>query len=231
MPLKHGIRARGWPSASAGLAAHPPTVGLSNSTHGAYTERKSTIRSQFMDQPTLAALLDRIQRDDESALVALYDHFAAAVFSVALQVLQSQQDAEEVTQDVFLRIWHKSALYDPDKGQFLTWLLTMTRRLAIDHLRRRQRAAPPPTAASLDEHEYLWEQALVYDDLSDLQRTLLSALRELPLEYQQAIALAYFRGLTHAEIAQQLGRPLGTVKSHIRQGMEQLRSIWISAGK
>lgn len=227
----NGTRARGWQSASAGLAAHPSTVGLSNRTHGPYTKRKSTIHTQLMDQATLAALLERIQRDDESALVALYDHFAAAVFSVALQVLQSQQDSEEVAQDVFLRIWHKAAFYDPEKGQFLTWLLTITRRLALDHLRRRQRAAPASTATSLDEHEYLWEQALVYDDLSDLQRTLLSALKELPLEYQQAIALAYFRGMTHAEIAQQLGRPLGTVKSHIRQGMEQLRSIWISAGK
>ena len=181
-----------------------------------------------MDSHTLDTLLKRIQQDDESALVELYDQYVNAVFSVAFQVLGNKQDAEEVTQDVFLRIWNKSELYNSDKGKFLNWLLTMTRRIAIDHLRHKQRASQVENPMSLDEKDYLWETTLVQEDMSDLQRMLVSALQELPADYRNAIKLAYFRGMTHTEISDYLNKPLGTIKSHIRQGMEKLRSVWIS---
>ena len=158
----------------------------------------------------------------------LYESYAALVYSVAYRVVESQQDAEEISQDVFMRIWHKSELFDPAKGTWLAWLLTMTRRLAIDYLRR-QHSQPAQQAISLDEHDYLWETALVYEDLSDLHRTLLSSLQTLPHEYREALQLAYFKGMTHQDIAQYLGKPLGTIKSHIRQGMQQLREIWITS--
>ena len=181
-----------------------------------------------MDPQKLGKLLNQIQDNYEPALVELYDYYVNVVYSVSYQVLENKQDAEEVTQDVFLRIWNKSALYNPDKGRFLNWLLTMTRRIAIDNLRRKQRVSQVSNAISLDEKEYLWETALVYDDLSDLQRMLTSALQELPTDYRDAIQLAYFRGMTHTEISQYLNKPLGTIKSHIRQGMEKLRTVWIS---
>lgn len=180
-----------------------------------------------MDQQTLVSLLERIQHNDQIALSTLYDYFAGAVFSVAYRVLQDQQDAEEITQDVFLRIWHQSETFDPNKGKFLNWLLTITRRLAIDTLRKHQRASVFPDPISLDEKVYLWEQYPAANDVSDLQRMLLATLKELPGDYQKAIQLAYFRGMTHKEVANHLGKPLGTIKSHIRQGMEQLRLLWI----
>jgi len=180
-----------------------------------------------MDHQTLTALLERIQHHDEMALSALYDAHVDAVFSVALHVLGNQQDAEEVTQDVFLRIWHKAEQYDPQRGRFLTWLLTITRRLAIDQVRRKQRVAEVPNPVSLDAHEQLWDQVVAQEEMTDLQRNLLSALQELPGEYREVILLAYFRGMTHVEIAAFLGRPLGTVKTHIRQGMEKLRTVWL----
>jgi len=181
-----------------------------------------------MDPQKLVNLLDQIEHNYEPALVELYDYYVNVVYSVSYQVLENKQDAEEVTQDVFLRIWNKSALYNPDKGRFLNWLLTMTRRIAIDNLRRKQRVSQVSNPISLDEKEYLWETALIYDDLSDLQRMLASALQELPTDYRDAIQLAYFRGMTHTEISEHLNKPLGTIKSHIRQGMEKLRTVWIS---
>lgn len=182
-----------------------------------------------MDQEQIFTLLQRIQAGNESAIIALHQHYKTVVYSVAFQILSNQEDAEEVTQDVFMRIWDKAELFDAGKGRFITWLLTITRHLAIDRLRSRQRRRQPNKTISLDEREYLWEQVLVYEDLSDLQRTLLSALDELPDAQREAILLAYFRGMTHVEIAEKLARPLGTVKSHIRQGMQQLRSIWMAA--
>jgi len=188
----------------------------------------TTHLASYMNPQQLAKLLNQIQNDDESALVELYDQYVNAVFSVAYQVLENKLDAEEVTQDVFLRIWNKSALYDSNKGKFISWLLTMTRRIAIDYLRHKKRASQVENPVSLDEQEYLYETTLVYSDMSELQRMLASALQELPVDYRNAIQLAYFRGMTHSEIAEHLNRPLGTIKSHIRQGMEKLRTIWNS---
>ena len=182
-----------------------------------------------MNPETIAALLEQIQNDDEGALVSLYDAYANAVYSVAVQVVQQPQNAEEITQDVFLRLWRKSDTYDPTKGSFLTWLLTITRRLAIDFIRRQKRASQVPTSVSFSEQPQLWESLGGRDDLTELQQTILSTLQELPTEYQMAIRLAYFGGMTHQEIAQHLDRPLGTVKSHIRQGMEKLRLIWLDS--
>lgn len=181
-----------------------------------------------MNPQQLDQLLNQIQNDDESALVALYDQYVNAVFSVAYQVLGNKLDAEEVTQDVFMRIWNKSELYDSDRGKFIGWLLTMTRRIAIDYLRRKKRASQVENPVSLDEKDYLYETTLVYQDMTELQRMLASAMQELPSAYRDAIQLAYFKGMTHHEIADYLDRPLGTVKSHIRQGMEKLRLIWNS---
>jgi len=181
-----------------------------------------------MNPQAIAELLNRIQQEDDSALSELYDQYSRLVYSVAYQVLENQQDAEEVTQDAFLRIWNKSELFDADKGKFVSWLLTLTKRIAIDKLRHKQRASRVQNPVSLDEKEYLWETTLVDDDNSELHSTLQDALRELPSEYREALQLAYFKGMTHKEIAEALDRPLGTVKSHIRQGMEKLRAVWLS---
>lgn len=178
--------------------------------------------------PSLTSLLTRIQAGEEDALLALHDRYVNLVYSVAFRVLEHQQDAEEVTQDVFIRLWRKSEMYDPEKGKFTTWLLTMTRRLALNRVRHRTRHQPLQKTLSLDEHPHMWEDQLVHEDLSELQLVLLSALDQLSTQQQQAIQLAYFRGMTQADIAHHLDRPLGTVKSHIRLGMQKLREIWLA---
>lgn len=182
----------------------------------------------IMEKETIKSLLRRLRSGDEDALLDLHEQFATLVYSVAYRVLSNQEDAEEATQDVFLRLWDKADLFDSTRGSFTAWLLTIARRVAIDRLRKRQRREAPQNSVSMDEKPHLWETTLVKEDLSDLQRTLLSTLKELPDEQQQAIYLAYFHGMSHRDIAEHLDKPLGTVKSQIRLGMQKLREIWLN---
>jgi RNA polymerase sigma-70 factor (ECF subfamily) len=181
----------------------------------------------IMEHETIKSLLRRIRTGDEDALLDLHEQFATLVYSVTYRVLGNQQDSEEATQDVFLRLWDKAEQFDAARGSFTAWLLTIARHVAIDRLRKRQRREPPPNSVSMDEKPHLWETTLIKEDLSDLQRTLLSTLKELPEEQQQTIYLAYFHGMSHRDIAEHLDKPLGTVKSQIRLGMQKLRDIWL----
>lgn len=180
-----------------------------------------------MSQSTEMMLLQRIQAGDEDALIALHNQYANLVFSVAYRVLNDQMAAEEVTQDTFMRLWNKSFHYDADKGRFTTWLLTITRRLAIDMLRLRQRREPKSGMLFMDEDPALWENTLTMEGGSDLRRNLKSVLGQLPEDQSELIELVYFYGMSHTDIAETLDIPLGTVKTRIRLGMQKLRSAWI----
>ncbi|MBI1276624.1 MAG: sigma-70 family RNA polymerase sigma factor [Anaerolineaceae bacterium] len=179
-----------------------------------------------MSQTNELLLLQRVQAGDEDALIILHNQFANLVFSVAYRVLNDQMAAEEVTQDTFMRLWNKSYSYDPEKGRFTTWLLTVTRRLAIDVLRLRQRREPKAGMLFMDEDPSLWENILSVEGGSDLRRNLKSALDQLPPEQSELIEMVYFYGMSHNDIAETTGIPLGTVKTRIRLGMQKLRSAW-----
>lgn len=186
------------------------------------------IYARLMSSPfPVADLLQRIQAGDEEALLALHARYINLVFSVAYQVLEDRMAAEEVAQDTFMRLWEKAAAYDAEKGEFITWLLTITRRLAIDSLRKRQRREPRQDMLFIDENPELWE-SLLSTETSELRRSLLSVLHQLPAEQRDAIGLAYFYGMSHADIAAFCKVPLGTVKTRIRQGMHKLRHIWLA---
>jgi RNA polymerase sigma-70 factor (ECF subfamily) len=173
-------------------------------------------------------LLRRVSAGDEEALVALHARYVNLVYSVAYRVLNDAMAAEEITQDTFMRLWNKSYTYDPDKGRFITWLLTVTRRLAIDLLRQRKRRTPQAGMVFMDEAPQLWEEVLTTDTgSSELRRTLKSVLGQLPAEQKELIELTYFYGMTHSDIAETTGLPLGTVKTRIRLGMQKLRSAWL----
>src|SRR5262245_38232117 len=180
-----------------------------------------------MNSEAITQLLNQIQAGSEEALLQLHEQFATPVYSVAYRVLGNPQDAEEATQDVFLRLWDKANTFDPQRGNFTSWLLTIARRVAIDRLRKRERR-DPSNSVSMDEEPYLWETTLIGEDMTELQRSLLSVLNQLPKEQQEAIFLAYFHGMSHSDISAYLGKPLGTVKSHIRLGMQKLREIWLN---
>jgi RNA polymerase sigma-70 factor (ECF subfamily) len=183
-----------------------------------------------MTQTTTSELLRQVQAGDEDALVALHTRYAGLVYSVAYRVLEDRQAAEEITQDTFMRLWNKAHTYDPARGEFTAWLLTITRRLAIDTLRRRQRQAPVGDALSIDDQPDLWDNVLSVGS-GDLRRTLRAVMDELPADQRRAVELAYFYGLSHSDIAAYLGWPLGTVKTRLRQGMQRLRAAWLDAGE
>lgn len=186
------------------------------------------LKSDKLASTTITDLVNKLHNYDEEALIQLYQRYGSLVYSIAFQTLGNEQDAEEVTQDVFLRIWEKSRQFDSSRGKFIAWLTTIARNSAIDRLRKRNRHGLDSQLVSLDDTPQLWETISVDNQDDDLRRSIASAMHHLTTEQREAIVLAYFYGMSQAEIADQLQRPLGTVKSHIRQGMQRLRELWLS---
>jgi RNA polymerase sigma-70 factor (ECF subfamily) len=178
------------------------------------------------------ALIVAIERRDNRALEALYDRYGDYVYSICLRMVRDVQLAEDLTQEVFLRVWRRPDLYDQSRGRFLTWLLSVARNRAIDERRSRGRRfkheQPPSLAAeemlaavpSTDDGE---DPAVLSDERVVIQR----ALSHLPPDQRTAIQLAYFGGYTQQEIATGLRQPLGTVKTRIRLGLQKLRLLLI----
>ena len=173
----------------------------------------------------VSELLHQIQNGREEALIALHAQYARLVYSVAYRVLNDPMAAEEVTQDTFMRLWRHVDSYDGAKGAFPTWLLTIARRLAIDSFRKQQRD-PLRDSVLIDAEAAGWEQVLGTDPDSDLRRSMVALVGDLPYEQRLVIELAYFHGMTHSQIAEYLGEPLGTVKTRLRLGMQKLRAAW-----
>jgi RNA polymerase sigma-70 factor, ECF subfamily len=174
------------------------------------------------------ALLGRVATGDRRSFAELYDRFSRVLFSVAYRVLNSQEAAEDVLQDVFIQIWEKAPLYDPQRGKPLTWAVTLTRNKAIDRLRAIQRRNRLQDA--VEKEALTFEQ---FDDRSSVEAVegmetgamVRAAIRRLSPDQRQAIELAFFSGLTQTEIAERLREPLGTIKARIRRGMMKLRDV------
>jgi RNA polymerase sigma-70 factor (ECF subfamily) len=174
--------------------------------------------------PSDGELLRRIREHDEDALAALYDRYADLVYSFALRTLQSPSLAEEATQDTFIKIWYHADGWDPAQGKFSSWLLTVTRYTAIDRLRKEQRQ-PMRITEALDTRLNGHSRDMGQSDGEEI-RTLIG---QLPIEQAQAIECAFFRGMTHSELAQALQLPLGTVKTRLRLGLMKLRELSLEA--
>jgi RNA polymerase sigma-70 factor (ECF subfamily) len=189
-----------------------------------------------MDYSSLddAALLRLMAQDRTEALAELYDRYNRLVFSLALAVVGDEATADEITLDVFTRLWRQSAAYRPDKAKVTTWMTAITRHLAIDELRRRKarpEARPETLGADWTEPQEpkpgggrVVEESV---ELALQRQRVRAAVAQLPPEQRQALALAYFKGLTHPEIAEALQQPLGTVKTRIRLAMQKLRRLLI----
>ncbi len=174
-------------------------------------------------------LVIALESRDQRALEALYDRYGDYVYSVCMRMVGDVQLAEDLTQEVFLRLWRRPDLYDVSRGRFVTWLLSVARNRGIDERRsrgRRFRHEPPPSLAAAEAlagaGETEGHDAAV---LSEERIAVQKALAQLPPEQQLAIRLAYFGGYTQQEIAQGLSQPLGTVKTRIRLGMQKLRTL------
>jgi RNA polymerase sigma-70 factor, ECF subfamily len=173
-------------------------------------------------------LLNLIIHAQDDALSELYDRYGSLVYSVAMNALADQALAEEITQDVFVRVWERAGTYRNEQGSVATWLASIARNRAIDIFRHnRSRHMNLNTsweaAENLDSPASQNVEAEV--DLAQRIQHVRWAVAQLPEEQRSALSLAYFQGLTHPEIAQRLGEPLGTVKTRIRLGMEKLRVL------
>ncbi len=170
-------------------------------------------------------LVEQVADGEQRALLDLYDRYASRVYALAIRVLGDSMAAEEVTQDVFVKLWARARSYLTSRGSFATWLLAIARNTAIDRLRMERRR---PTFDDADPEES-WQDLPDVDSTSDEARwrSLYFAVQDLPPEHRQVIELAYYQGLSHSEIAQALGWPIGTVKTRLRLGMQQLRQQWL----
>lgn len=171
-----------------------------------------------------AALLRRIRERDEGALADFYDRHGTYVYSLARSILRNDDDAEDVTQEVFFRLWDRGDAFDASKGSPLAWLTILTRRLAIDRTRSRSfRARARET--SLEAAASTGGTGADDITLSAEASEVLAALEKLDPVYRDVIRMSYYEGLSHSGIASKLGAPLGTVKSRLREGVTQLRRI------
>jgi RNA polymerase sigma factor (sigma-70 family) len=182
------------------------------------------------DETQLCGWIARIVRQDaqaEAALAALYDATAGRVYGVALRFTRQVHTAEEVTEDTFWQVWRQAPRFDPQRGSAMAWIMTMARSRALDAVRAAQR--DPHESVEAEVLEQLPGADSLTDDPLDLLDAVQSgsqlhqALARLEPLPRQLVALAFFRGLTHEEIAAQMALPLGTVKSHIRRTLVALR--------
>jgi RNA polymerase sigma-70 factor, ECF subfamily len=173
-------------------------------------------------------LISLIAQAHEQALTQLYDRYHRLVFSLALAIVNDRETAEEVTLDVFMRVWQKAGTYRAEQAKVSTWLTHIARHHAIDILRRR--------AARLDQSAIHWEDAISklessYPDPQESAEVSLrrehihAALNQLPAEQRQALLLAYFGGYTQSQIAELLAQPLGTIKTRLRLAMQKVREF------
>lgn len=170
-----------------------------------------------------AALIARVRSGDPEAMTALYDRYSGLVYAVALRVLGETGAAEDVLQEVFLQLWRNPAAFDAARGRLAPWLAVVTRHRAIDQLRgRREQADIADVTLAVDAG---LDDAVARNRAAEKVRAVLAAM---PAEQRRALEMAFFQGLTHTEIAQQTGDPLGTVKTRIRSGLIQLRKVFAS---
>ncbi|MEO6222770.1 MAG: sigma-70 family RNA polymerase sigma factor [Vicinamibacterales bacterium] len=171
-------------------------------------------------------ILQRMAHGDGAALAELYDEHGRAVYSLAMRILSDQGEAEDLTQDVFTLAWRNAARYDPSRGVVAAWLLVTTRTRAIDRLRSRRVRPSAATADDVRRLDAIPDAAPSVEMIvADRQMAgrVRDALATLPEDQRQALELAYFEGLSHSEIGERTGNPLGTIKTRIRTGLLKLR--------
>jgi RNA polymerase sigma-70 factor (ECF subfamily) len=179
-------------------------------------ESKPAVRSDAGDEMRLVA---RVRAGDQQALAELYDRYSNVVYAVALRVLKDASAAEDVLQDIFLQLWRNPDSFDASRGSLTAWLAVIARHRSIDRIRKRR----PETdiedcviAGGPDLRDET-ERNLVIEKVR-------AALETMNPEQRKAMEMAFFQGLTHTEIAEKTGEPLGTIKTRIRSGLQQLRA-------
>src|ERR1039458_997291 len=165
-----------------------------------------------------ARLLDGVRGGDQQAMTEIFDRYGRMVYSVALRVLQDPGHAEDVMQEVLLKVWREPQTFLEGRGSLGAWLAVMARNRAIDALRRRR------PAETVDDVVLVSKTNLASEfERNSMIEKVGGVLKGLPVEQQASMELAYFEGLSHSEIAARTGDPLGTVKTRIRTALTSLR--------
>ncbi|RZU46875.1 RNA polymerase ECF family sigma subunit [Fluviicoccus keumensis] len=170
-----------------------------------------------------AYLLSRISLGDRQAFRHFYDATSPRLYAIALGLLRRRDEAEEVLQDTYVGLWHSARTYNPERGTVQTWLNTIIRNRCIDRLRQSDRRLVQPDDESWSKIASDLPTPLHHLMTDQDSKALARCLEQLDVHQQESLALAFFEGLSHTELAGRLDTPLGTVKARIRRGLVQLR--------
>ncbi|HYG57993.1 MAG TPA: sigma-70 family RNA polymerase sigma factor [Symbiobacteriaceae bacterium] len=173
------------------------------------------------------ALMSRLAAGDQAAVAGLYDRYGRQVYALASRMLQDASAAEDVTQEVFVKVWRNAPRFDPERGRAATWILHLAYTTAVDLVRTRRKAAPSRFDDLSDEPDPTADPAGAAESAL-LGAQARAALMRLAPEQRQAVEMAYFGAMTQQEIAQKLDIPLGTVKSRVRLGLDALRQLLVA---
>ncbi len=174
----------------------------------------------------LTRLIRRVAGGDRDALRSVYDRTSAKLFGVCLRVTRDRDAAEDILQQVYLKVWNRAGRFDPDHASPITWLCAVARNASIDWLRKHGRSAPlegGTEEAEAEADDTGLDEALDAMAADEDRAHIFDCLKALPAEQERAIRLAFFDGLSHSELAGTMRKPLGTTKSWIRRGLLQLR--------
>lgn len=209
------------------------THGMNTSAPKRALNSGTVMRDALAEQDDLA-LISAISGGNSQALEALYDRYAAVVYRMALRIVKSQELAEDIVQEVFWRVWRRSSSFERERGRVAQWLFGIVHNLCIDELRRLR--SRPISVYEDVEHPLIQQLPDQRIDVAgaawhgEQRRFIVSALGQLPDAQRQAIEMAYFGGMSHQEIAQKLGRPLGTIKTRVRLGLHKLKLLLAAQG-
>lgn len=173
------------------------------------------------------SLVPAVARGDLAAFEQLYDRYSSTIYALLLRILASPEDAQEVLQETFVKVWTSARMFDALRGSEVAWLISIARSRGIDRLRSRKIRSDRENDAGreISIHAGFVHTATGAEEaiLSQERTAVRSALSELPEAQRVALELAYFDGLSQSEIAEKLGEPLGTIKTRMQLGMKKLR--------
>lgn len=185
------------------------------------TNNKLTI-ARTLDHIEEQELILKLKNQDKDALSYLYDKYGAALYGAVQRIVQDDDVTAEVVQDIFLKIWNKIGMYDPQKGRLFTWMLNLSRNAAIDKIRSKEIKRSAKTD-SIDEYVYTIDRQSSTE--TSVDGIGVRALMDDLVEEQRFVLLkVYFEGFSHSEIADEYDIPLGTVKSRLRSALKHLRN-------
>ena len=168
-----------------------------------------------------AGLLVLVQRGDQSAMSSLFDRYSRVVYSVALRVLRDPASAEDILQEVFMQIWRNPDSFTATRGSLGGWLAVVSRNRSIDALRRKRPTESVDDIALASNYNLADES-----ERNSMMEKARGVIHLLPVEQRKTLEMAFFDGLTHSEIAEMTGDPLGTVKTRIRSALTTLRKAF-----